>query len=178
MQSDKDSLTRLIEDVEAAVGDDLCRYFDRVAPSCEECPAHDDPAPCERLVLADVARRLHALMPHDADGVEIKVGDTVESSSSNRYVATGTHVALLVSPDGLEEGSNAFMNAGILRVVRPDSWERLEEDLTHSGCCAYFYHSTDGGTCDGCPAYESLGDCWQARATDIVRRAKALAGVM
>ena len=61
--------------------------------------------------------------------------------------------------------------------VGGDSWERLEEDLTHSGCCAYFYRSTDGETCDGCPAHESLGDCWQARATDIVRRAKALAGV-
>ena len=61
--------------------------------------------------------------------------------------------------------------------VGGDSWERLEEDLTHSGCCAYFYHGTDGEACDGCPAHESLGDCWQARATDIVRRAKALAGV-
>ena len=59
----------------------------------------------------------------------------------------------------------------------PDSWERLEED-TRSGLCEYFGMG-DSEDCKGCPAY---GDrlsipCSSVMARDIIRRAKALAGV-
>lgn len=59
----------------------------------------------------------------------------------------------------------------------PDSWERLEED-SRSGLCEYFGMG-DAEDCKGCPAY---GDrlsrgCSSVMACDIIRRAKALAGV-
>ena len=59
-----------------------------------------------------------------------------------------------------------------------DSWERLERDVAKPGCCAYFQGCNDAETCDGCPALKAEGDCGQARAADVVRRAKALAGVL
>lgn len=59
----------------------------------------------------------------------------------------------------------------------PDSWERLEKDST-KGLCEYFGMG-DAEDCKGCPAF---GDrlsipCSSVMARDIIRRAKALAGV-
>ena len=59
-----------------------------------------------------------------------------------------------------------------------DSWERLRADVAKPGCCEYFQGRGDVESCDGCPALEAKVDCGQARAADVVRRAKALAGVM
>ena len=61
--------------------------------------------------------------------------------------------------------------------VGGDSWERLRADVAKPGCCEYFQGRSDVETCDGCPVLEANVDCGQARATDVVRRAKALAGV-
>ena len=59
----------------------------------------------------------------------------------------------------------------------PDSWERLEED-TSNGLCEYFGMG-DAEDCKGCPAYgyRLSGGCSSVMARDIIRRAKALAGV-
>lgn len=57
-------------------------------------------------------------------------------------------------------------------LTRPDSWEQLEEDAD-KGVCDYFGHSL----CLKCPGFNHAGhSCDRARAQDIVRRAKALAG--
>lgn len=60
----------------------------------------------------------------------------------------------------------------------PDSWERLEEDAAKGLCCEYFGMG-DAPDCKGCPAYENRLSCGCSitMAQDIVRRAKALAGV-
>lgn len=65
----------------------------------------------------------------------------------------------------------------LTHCTMPDSWERLEEDASN-GLCEYFGMG-DAEDCKGCPAY---GDrfsipCSSAMARDIIRRAKALAGV-
>ena len=59
----------------------------------------------------------------------------------------------------------------------PDSWERLEEDAA-KGLCGYF-GMDDAPDCKGCPAYEDRLSCACniTMARDIIRRAKALAGV-
>lgn len=59
----------------------------------------------------------------------------------------------------------------------PDSWERLEEDAK-KGLCEYFGMG-DAPDCKGCPAYEDRLSCACniKMASDIVNRAKALAGV-
>lgn len=57
-------------------------------------------------------------------------------------------------------------------LTRPDSWEQLEEDAD-KGVCDYFGHSL----CLKCPGFNHAShSCDKARAQDIVRRAKALAG--
>lgn len=58
----------------------------------------------------------------------------------------------------------------------PDSWERLEKDAAKDPC-AYFGYGDDSiyNKCQSCPAYGD--DCGPAMAQDVVRRAKALAGV-
>lgn len=67
--------------------------------------------------------------------------------------------------------------AALSACTLPDSWERLEEDAMN-GLCEYFGMG-DAEDCKGCPAY---GDrlsipCSSVMARDIIRRAKALAGV-
>lgn len=58
----------------------------------------------------------------------------------------------------------------------PDSWERLEKDAAKDPC-AYFGYGDDSiyNKCQSCPAYGD--DCGPAMAQDVVRRAKAPAGV-
>ena len=64
-----------------------------------------------------------------------------------------------------------------LRLIRfhleRDSWERLERDAGKTSC-GYFGRS---GLCVGCPALSISKMCNVAKSEDIVRRAKALAGV-
>ncbi|MEQ2637033.1 hypothetical protein [Paratractidigestivibacter faecalis] len=59
-----------------------------------------------------------------------------------------------------------------LRLAKPDSWESLEEDVMKNPC-EYFGLPDEG--CDVCPGKDS--GCLNAYASDVVRRAKALAGV-
>lgn len=68
------------------------------------------------------------------------------------------------------------MKGEYLTHTRPDSWKRIVEDMKKSPC-AYFgflYKDCDEG--DGCPADEPV-DCRKVMTIDIIRRAKALAGV-
>lgn len=60
----------------------------------------------------------------------------------------------------------------------PDSWERLEWDAV-KGPCEYF-NQTCSASCSACPAKsddDNLLMCHVAMTLDIIRRAKALAGV-
>lgn len=121
----------------------------------------------------------------DADGVEIKVGDTVWHHSGFAH-------GVVISIDaGSLMGTVRYVNEGVefrdaakdLAHTRPDSWERLEEDA-RKGVCEYAGACRKRGTidsheCDGC-RFDADGDdptCEQQMAHDIVRRAKALAGV-
>ena len=61
---------------------------------------------------------------------------------------------------------------------RPESWERIEEDA-YKDDCEYFGRDLNG--CEGCPASRQDIDNFYCdeneKASDLVRRAKALAGV-
>lgn len=114
----------------------------------------------------------------DADGVEIKVGDTVwhHSGFAHGVVTSIDACSLMGTVRYVNEGVEFRDAAKDLTHTRPDSWERLDED-TMKGPCAYFGFAgkpcSDG---DGCPANKP-GDCSKFKSVDIVRRAKALAGV-
>lgn len=113
----------------------------------------------------------------DADGVEIEVGDTVYEVGTGREF----NVERLPNPHACQgvmlrhpNGGSTSLDAPRLTHTRPDSWGRLEKDAAKSDCI-YFGH--DVSDCDRCPARESTLGCGQSKSLDIIRRAKALAGV-
>ena len=170
MQSgDKDSLRRIVEDVEAAVEEGCCGYFGRKrCCSCTGCPVKDEDEPCDAFVYRDLARRLHALMPHDRKGVEIKPGDTIENRNGEQELITDVLPFPAIIRDGGAEVTT-FALPRLWRVVQPDSWEKLEADanmLPHDYLTAADESDRRYGT-------EAL----TAMSADLVRRAKRLAGV-
>lgn len=117
----------------------------------------------------------------DAGGVEIKVGDTVwimpecTETPGEPYRVKGINKYGEVLLDFHFERSTG-MKGEYLTHTRPDSWERLEEDTMKSSCAYFGFASKPCSDGDGCPANKP-GDCAKFKAVDIVRRAKALAGV-
>lgn len=105
----------------------------------------------------------------DADGVEVKVDDTV-------WLKDGTE---LLVEEVNRYGARCFdgeirmtLDPKSLTHTQPDSWECLERDADN-GSCGYF--GFQGKECAGCPAFDSGKPCTSVVCTDIVRRAKALA---
>lgn len=172
MQGDnEDSLARLIEDVQratAAVRHRACWYYGRQEDDgCDGCPAYGNDDLCTESVLEDVARRLHALMPHDTDGREIKVGDTIESMAGTQMRITGILPLPATILDG--ESLNVAAEPRLWRVMEPDSWEKLDADSQMSPS-DYWRSKNPTSTRYG---YEAV----TGMTADLVRRAKALAGV-
>lgn len=62
-------------------------------------------------------------------------------------------------------------------LTPPDSWEKLEEDLSEisKGTVCYYFHKGDSKTCEGCPA-AGTGSCWHTIARDITSRIRKLRG--
>lgn len=119
----------------------------------------------------------------DADGVEIKVDDTVWHHSGFAHgVVTSIDAGSLMGTVRYVNGRVEFRDAAKdLTHARPDSWERLEEDAV-KGVCEYTgAEPSEFGThdCDTCRFYDERDKliCEQLMARDIVRRAKKLAGV-
>lgn len=113
----------------------------------------------------------------DADGVEIKVGDTVwhEDGSELHVIGFGDaqdgETMLVVE---YAAGPTKWGEVRCLSVThtRPDSWEQLEEDIAKYPCCyAEEVKGSKFNSCSECPWHSEV------IARDIIRRAKALAGV-
>lgn len=112
--------------------------------------------------------------------------------ANGREVPLDTRELVLLDGKVFEVGGLAYRNAEcswvadlvgfaskvpLTHCTLHDSWERLEEDAKKDAC-EYFVGYGDGSVynkCQSCPAYG--GDCGPAMAQDVVRRAKALAGV-
>lgn len=117
----------------------------------------------------------------DADGVEIKVGDTVWHEDGRELRVIGF--------DAMQDGETVLIveyaaeptKLGEVRCLsvthtRPDSWERLERDAEKSICDYFGSSSSPGSLCeDGCPGLNSPVNCGVLMKLDLIRRAKALA---
>lgn len=119
----------------------------------------------------------------DADGVEIRVGDTVWHHSGFAHgVVTSIDAGSLMGTVRYVNGGVEFRDAAKdLTHTRLDSWERLEEDAL-KGVCEYAGAEPgefDAHDCDACRFYDERSKlmCRQQMALDIIRRAEALAGV-
>ena len=161
MEEGKDSLERLLKDMDAAA---MGGHLD--AQKCEGCLAMEDAMACVRCAFGDAARRMRALMPHDADGREIEVGDTIESTFGTQVHVTGVVALPVNAHDGVVDQFPVSL-LHLWRVVESDSWEKLEADATMT---PREYLTRRGGS-DEPYGYEAICEM----ATDLVRRAKALA---
>ena len=169
-----DSLERLLEDLDRAAtchnaADAACLYFYGKIDGCDcnGCRALEGET-CSKKMLAEFASRLHALMPRDADGREIRARDTIEGPGGKWARVVDVLPAPATVRDG-REGITTFAMPTLWRVVEPDSWERLEEDaeiLSPYQYCMKRCGGEDKVLSDG-----------SRMAQDILRRAKALAGV-
>lgn len=126
----------------------------------------------------------------DADGVEIHVGDTVYGVGRSQHsfdVIDPHHIdpevgeAFSVRCYDRDEGEECHCRPELLTNACPDSWERLEEDAVkvvceYAGAVPDEFGDYD---CDTCRLFDARGKliCEQQMALDIVRRAKAIAGV-
>lgn len=121
----------------------------------------------------------------DADGVEIKVGDTVWHHSGFAHgVVTSIDAGSLMGTVRYVNGGVEFRDAAKdLTHTSPDSWERLEEEADKD---VVDYWGCAGRSCYACPAMidgQTPSDrygcmsCKIAERLDIIRRAKKLAGV-
>lgn len=137
----------------------------------------------------------------DADGVEIKVGDVVWRVEGDGEPLVIWEIdddgPLAVVDDGmcitrLSGGSEwrSEWHSKMYTHKRPehepepepkpaDTWERIEDDIVNKvGPCEYFGWSGKSCCDDGeCPVFGNVMSCTESRASDIVRRCKALAGV-
>lgn len=115
----------------------------------------------------------------DADGVEIKVGDTVwHRSGSSHGVVTSIDEDSLMGTVRYVNGNMEFVDvARYLSHTRPDSWERLEDDAAREPCDYFGVECDEDKGCSGCPHLHKGRDCTIDMQADLVRRAKALAGV-
>ena len=110
-----------------------------------------------------------------ADGRPLREGETVWDTKGN-----GPYIIKKIENDGVVriDGSDLGYFGSEFVHERPDTWERIEEDA-YKDDCEYFGRDLNG--CEGCPASRQDIDNFYCdeneKASDLVRRAKALAGV-
>lgn len=123
--------------------------------------------------------------PVDADGNVVPL-TTRTLYDGEGYEHEVKEIALVHSETGggfawlAKESDSVVLVPELLHLERPDSWERLEEDiesmLREHSACYYFGHGQDI-SCHACPADNLEKTCHTATARDILRRIKALAEV-
>lgn len=129
-------------------------------------------------------------LPVDADGVPIRLGDTVWyigidvgiekdcPMEVNGFVRVPFVLETFI--ETLECPRKAIASESLThkRPEPPDSWEKLEEDAMQQSCW-YFGLDRPPALCDDCPhSQRQTGRaCWQNARRDILARAKKLAGI-
>lgn len=140
-----------------------------------------------RSKLSERERQILDMWPRFEDGEYVWFGDAVEAHHGGAVTVEAIefsygYVCVKDAEDGNWDTSMYAMRP-LKRPAPADSWERLEEDA-RKGVCEYAGAYRKSGTidsheCDGC-RFDGDGNdptCEQQMALDIIRRAKALAGV-
>ena len=106
------------------------------------------------------------------DGSYITLGESGYGEDGVKYTITGLGKEYVW---GRTDGStiDKRLKPEWLTSKHPDSWEQLEKELM-SAMLAYCSYGHDS---EKCMEYTTCGSCRKDCATDIIRRAKALAGV-
>lgn len=117
--------------------------------------------------------------PVDADG------EVVPLTPEELYTSGGMmiRVTYICSIGGLwcalSRDSESLLLLNALHLNRPDSWERLEKDVSRAedkDICGYFGFAMNRPCGAECPARDAHDSCAVIAVRDVMRRAKALAG--
>lgn len=136
------------------------------------------------------------MLPLDADGVPIEVGEVVyycDKESGEPKAGFGPFRVIDYDPhaqaallryekggvDGYGNYSESFESCELLTHRKPDSWEKLEEDALKTSCAYFGKLEEPNAFCTECPhGAEITGrGCIKNMRLDLVRRAKRLAGI-
>lgn len=123
-------------------------------------------------------------LPLDADGVPIRIGDTVYTRDAEEYIVRGIYaLADEYSISVVPLGRTCFLPMepeGLTHRTTDsaDSWAKLEEDARKTSCDYASAPLDENGfnTCDGC-RFQNGGPCHIEKTIDLVERAKKLAGI-
>ena len=123
-------------------------------------------------------------LPLDADGVPIRIGDTVYTRDAEEYIVRGIYaLADEYSISVVPLGRTCFLPMepeGLTHRTTDsaDSWAKLEEDAKKRSCDYAPAPLDENGfaTCNGC-RFQKGGPCHIKKTLDLVRRAKKLAGI-
>ena len=123
-------------------------------------------------------------LPLDADGVPIRIGDKMDIDGDAMIVLgyrlyNGTLLLIVKKGESNLTYTPKPSEIRHFKYVRPDSWEKLEEDAKGQDACAYFGIDTAITSCGDCPhgGIHANGTCWQSACLDMIARAKKLAGI-
>lgn len=123
-------------------------------------------------------------LPLDADGVPIRIGDTVYTRDAEEYIVRGIYaLADEYSISVVPLGGTCFLPMepeGLTHRTTDsaDSWAKLEEDAKKMTCDYASAPLDENGfaTCDEC-RFRKGGSCHIKKTIDVLERAKKLAGI-
>lgn len=125
-------------------------------------------------------------LPKDAEGREIPLNTAFLYDNNGQAYEVRTYYCAVDEdmPDRKWEALLFSRGSAEIRSIRttalyltpPDSWKKLEEDLSgiSKGTVCHYFHKGDSKTCEGCPA--RTGSCWHTIARDIASRIRKLRG--
>lgn len=149
--------------------------------ACFSLPIGEAYAICDEVddELAQLAWAKGVPAPVDADGEVVPLTTEVMYDDDGEERKGSIYRSFLWSRErdrwyfGVLGGSREVAS---LHLTRPDSWERLEEDIERcrdqQTTCAYY--GREANECVGCPSTD-VSWCVSSMANDVLRRAKALA---
>ena len=125
-------------------------------------------------------------LPRGKDGKAIRIGDVVYGEDGRKWLVRGIHYGETKRNDPVhqvhavdEQRHWRGLKPEWLSHERPDSWEKLEEDMMRGTSCRYFGCVEFASDCLDCPhGLDQTGVlCWKNERIDILKRAKKLAGM-
>lgn len=143
-------------------------------------------AKLEALIQSDDS---YMKLPLDADGVPIRIGDTVYTRDAEEYIVRGIYaLADGYSISVVPLGRTCFLPMepeGLTHRTTDsaDSWEKLEEDAAKEVCAyagaSFSIVDQDRYSCTGCrfdDCSNRKASCWLQMNGELMARAKRLAG--
>lgn len=125
-------------------------------------------------------------LPRGKDGKAIRIGDVVYGEDGRKWLVRGIHYGETKHSGPVhqvhavdEQRRWRGLKPEWLTHERPDSWEKLEEDMMRGTACHYFGCVEFASDCLDCPhGLNQTGvPCWKNEHIDIMKRAKKLAGM-